>query len=240
MGKKNTSVNEADVTDSTPAWHYAEVKQQFHFKCETAKCETETDMLGDGYGFCPRCGRTNARKLFVESMGKMLCRWDETNKNVSERKEREAVWEDLTVKSLFAFEPLAKHLRSRLMCFPMTARRRKDLENVNFQKPVGANESLMQWFGIGMMEWAGNAVSPRREIPQIEISFLEKMVQRRHILTHSGGVVDQEYVDLSEDTQFSLGKRIRVRSHEAKRFVERVREMGTNLLDNVEDGFQGG
>jgi hypothetical protein len=238
MGNKSTSVDEADITDSKSAWHYAEVKQQFHFKCETPRCETETDMLGDGYGYCPRCGRTNARKLYAELMDKMLIRWDETDKNISERKQREEVWEDLTVKSLFAFEPLAKHLRCKLLCFPMTARRRKQLENLNFQKPLAANDSLMQWFDIGMLEWNGNDAIPKRAVPQAESLFIKKMVQRRHILTHNGGIVDHEYLDLSEDTQFSLGERIRIGSQEAKRFVERVRDMGANLLDNVEDGFR--
>lgn len=36
---------------------------------------------------------------------------------------------------------------------------------------------------------------------------------------------------------FALGERIKIRSAEAKRFLERVREMGLNLLDSVEQGF---
>jgi hypothetical protein len=64
------------------------------------------------------------------------------------------------------------------------------------------------------------------------------MIQRRHILIHNRGIVDDEYLDLSEDTSFALGERIRIRSTEAKRFLERVRDMGLNLIDNVEGNFQ--
>jgi len=63
------------------------------------------------------------------------------------------------------------------------------------------------------------------------------MVQRRHILIHNHGVVDQEYLNLSGDTSLALGERLRIRSAEAKRFLDRVREMGLNLLDCVEQGF---
>lgn len=63
------------------------------------------------------------------------------------------------------------------------------------------------------------------------------MVQRRHLLIHNRGIVDQEYLDLSGDTSFALGERISIRSAEAKRFLERVRDMGLNLLDNVEKGI---
>lgn len=239
MGKKSSSVGEADVTDSKAAWHYSEVKQQFHFICDGKSCGAKTDILGE-YAYCPRCGRSNSRKLFNQSIDKMLLRWQETNQNVSERKARDEVWEDLTVKSLSAFEPLAKHLRLKLLRFPMTARRQKQLENLNFQQPLPANESLTRWFDIGVLEWAGNDVKPKRMIPQSEVAFITKMVQRRHLLVHNGAIVDQGYLDLSGDTQFSLGERIRIPGAEAKRFVERVREMGANLLDNVEEGFQEG
>lgn len=75
-GKKSTVVEIGDITDNTPAWHYShysEEKQQFHFKCSEKSCDTQTDILGQ-YGYCPRCGRTNARKLFLEHVDQMLAR----------------------------------------------------------------------------------------------------------------------------------------------------------------------
>jgi len=131
--RKTASIGEQNVSDLKSAWHYSEVKQQFRFKCDTDKCGTETDILGD-YGFCPQCGRTNARKLFNEEIDRMLVRWRETKqKNVADRKEREEVWEDLTVKSVSALEPFAKHVRLKLFLLPMTARRRKQLQKLDFE-----------------------------------------------------------------------------------------------------------
>ena len=78
----------------------------------------------------------------------MLGRWQETNQNVADRKARKEVWEDLTVKSVSAFEPFAKHVRLKLLLLPMTARRRRRLEDVSFQRPLAANDSLMQWFDV--------------------------------------------------------------------------------------------
>lgn len=236
---QSTSLDVAEITDQTPAWHYSEEKQQHHFKCDTKECGTDTDILGR-FGFCPRCGRTNARRFFVEAMDRMLTRWEETNQKVTGRSQREEVWEDLTVKSLSEFEALAKHLRRKLLCFRMTPSRRRQLEELNFQRPLQADDSLRQWFDIGVLQWNGNAATPARALPQSDIPFITKMIQRRHILTHNGGVVDQEYLELSGDTQARLDERISVRSNEAKRFVEIVREMGLNLLDNIEDSLDGG
>jgi hypothetical protein len=235
-GKKSTAVEIADITDRNPAWHYSEEKQQFHFKCSEKDCETDADILGE-YGYCPRCGRTNARKLFLERIDKMLKRLDEVKNNVTDRKERGLVWEDMTKDIVGAFEYLAKHLRVKLLNFPMTPKRRRRLEELNFQKPLQANESLVQWFDIGLLVWRGNTTTPKRVVPDSDLPLIKRMIQRRHIIIHNGGVVDQDYLDLSGDNQVQLGERIGIRSNETKRFIEIIRTMAENLMDNVEYGF---
>jgi hypothetical protein len=239
LGKATTSLAMSAITDQTSAWHYSEEKQQFHFACETKDCHSETDILGR-YGYCPRCGRTNARKLFGEQIDKMIARLEEVKKTVSDRFERGVIWEDMTVKSVSEFEALAKHLRRRLLCIPMTINRRKQVEALSFQKPLQADEFLVQWFDIGLLEWAGKEAIPRRAVPQSERSFITKMIQRRHILIHNGGVVDQEYLDLSGDDNARLGERIAISSQDTRRFLENIRVMAANLWDNVENGFGNG
>ena len=234
---QNTSLDLADVTDATPAWHYAEEKLQTHFKCQTVGCGVETDILGI-YGYCPRCGRTNARSVFNDAMAQMLARWDHTVQNVNNKNARGEAWGDLTTKSVTEFETLAKHLRRRLLTFPMTYGRRRQLEEVNFQSPLQADISVRQWFDIGVVAWDGNAMVPRRALRQSDLPFITKMVQRRHILIHNGGVVDADYLKLSGDTQSRLDERIRISSRDARHFVEVISEMGLNLLDGVECGFE--
>jgi hypothetical protein len=236
LEKRNTTLNMADITDQTAAWHYSEEKQQFHFTCQTEDCHTQTDILGE-VGYCPRCGRTNARSLFSAFVDKELDRVEQVRKSVPDRHEREAVWEKMIGDALSRFEALARHLRQKLMCYPMTASRRKQLEQLSFQRPLAADALLEEWFGIGVLEWSGNSTNPKRQVDTGEVPFIKKMIQRRHILIHNGGLVDQEYLDQSGDADVQLGERIRVSSKDAKRFLKNVREMGMNLLDNVEEGF---
>ncbi len=122
LEQRSTSLDMADIRDLTAAWHYSEERQQFHFTCQTDACQTQTDILG-GYGYCPRCGRTNARKLFSEFVDKELARLDEIKSTVLDRHERETVWKQMTVDALSRFEALAKHLRRKLLSYPMTAKR---------------------------------------------------------------------------------------------------------------------
>jgi hypothetical protein len=173
-------------------------------------------------------------------MDNMVSRLEEIKETVSDRQQREVVWEEMTVKSLSEFEALAKHLRRRLLCIPMTSSRRKEVENLNFQKPLRADEFLVRWFDIGLLEWPGNEIIPRRIVPQSEVPFIKKMIQRRHILMHNDGLVDQEYLDLSGDPTVRLGERIRIQSHEARRFIENIRGMAGIFWDNLEYRFEKG
>lgn len=236
IGKRNTSVDTAEITDDVAAWHYSEEKLQTHFQCQAKNCRVQTDILGE-YGFCPRCARTSARKFFFESMTKMLARWDEVSRTISDRKERGEAWEAVTIASLSEFEALANHLRAKLLLFPMTSKRRKQVQGLTFQRPFEADALLAQWFDISILKWPGDADTPARSVPESDFPFIKKMIQRRHILIHNRGHVDQEYLDLSGDTQARLSERIRVRSTEAKRFIEISQQMGANLMDNVEFGF---
>lgn len=170
-------------------------------------------------------------------MDKMLAELEQKRSALTERSARGAAWEHFTKAAVQEFEPLARHLRRKLLTFPMTASRRKQLEELNFQQPVIASGLLLQWFDIGFLEWPGNAATQARRIPDSDLPFITKMMQKRHILTHTGGIVDEQYIALSGDTGVQLGERIRVRSNEAKRFVEHVGMMGMNLLDNVEYAF---
>jgi hypothetical protein len=119
----------------------------------------------------------------------------------------------------------------------MTRRRRQQLEALNFQNPLEADESLRQWFDISVLQWSGDAKTPARAVGQPEICFVTKMIQRRHIVIHNGGVVDEGYLRLSGDTQARLHEQIRIRSNEAKRFIGVMTEMGLNLLDGIENSF---
>ena len=218
------------------AWHYSEVKQQLHFVCQTNSCTSQTDILGE-YGYCPRCGLSNARTGFFQAVDKELTRLEEVRSTVSDRHERENVWEKMTVDAVSQFEALAKHRRRRLLRLPLTPNRRRELEGLNFQQLVNANRLLTQWFDIGMLEWAGKANNAKRQVPHSELEFIKIMVQKRHILIHNGGAVDHEYLNTTGDTSLQLDERIRIRSKEAKRFLILIRDMARNLLDNVEEGF---
>jgi hypothetical protein len=60
------------------------------------------------------------------------------------------------------------------------------------------------------------------------------MFNRRHILTHNAGRVDQEYLDRASDAEVQLHQKIVVRSREIARLIPLMKVMATNLFERYE------
>jgi hypothetical protein len=229
---KPTQLEASKISDHVPAWHYQEEKQQLHFTCETENCRAESDILGR-FGYCPRCGRTNARRVFFDRLSGIRSKIKEASQN-PDREARREVWEDITSKLVSEFEAFMRHLAIKLLTHRMTASRRRALEALNFQKPFDADRSLEDWFDISVSKWEGIGTRPRCALSNEDTGFVKRMFQKRHILVHNGGVVDSTYIELSGDTQVQLMERIRVSSKEVIRFVAVIEVMARNFLDNIE------
>jgi hypothetical protein len=223
-GQDNVTIDLGNITDATPEWHYSEEQQQFHFKCADESCYTEADILGE-YGWCPRCGRSNAREVIETRLKGNEDRFENADRNMTDRNRRAEEWELINNIAFSSFEALGNHLRTRLMLFPATVRRRNDLANLSFQRILPSANALERWFDIYVLDG----------INEEERRFVNLMMHRRHIVTHNAGRVDENYLANSGDTSCRLNQRIRIRSTEVRRLLPLVRRMCDNLLN----GFEG-
>ncbi|MGA9777894.1 MAG: hypothetical protein ACLPRE_12360 [Limisphaerales bacterium] len=65
-------------------------------------------------------------------------------------------------------------------------------------------------------------------------SFLNRMFNRRHVLTHNGGRIDQEYLDSTADTSVLLNQTISVHSKDLKRLLPLLQKCAQNLFEAFE------
>ena len=201
-------------------WVYAEEEQQTRHTCPG--CDNVYDILGE-YGFCPRCGRSNFREVFVGKLTSQKEEFERKDAEVEGRDERESEWLELT-RCVSDFEALANEVRGWLHLLPTTPARRRELDELSFQQVLLAAKRLEMWYGLRMLD--GFTEDDRQ--------FLLRMVNRRHLLVHRGGRVDQEYVDRTKDTTVRLNQRIRVRSREVRRLLNLIERAGSALVDGVE------
>lgn len=65
-----------------------------------------------------------------------------------------------------------------------------------------------------------------------ELAFMELMFQRRHLLEHNNGMIDQRYLDKSGDTSYSLGQRIVIKETNARLLLNILRKLGSSIMQS--------
>ena len=217
---QNVSINLDDLANSLPSntkspWIYKEEIQQTRVKC--VGCNMETDILGE-YGICPNCGLHNCENIIDKKLTEIETRFNEVDETIDDRHEREVEWERL-LRCVSEFEGLANELKKFLSLYPLTPKRRADLNSLSFQKILNANERINDWFGFQILEG----------ISEDDRNFINVMFNKRHLFTHKNGRVDQEYLNNTHDTKLRLNELVRFRSKEIKRLLPLIRQMSTNL-----------
>jgi Zn finger protein HypA/HybF involved in hydrogenase expression len=209
------------LPNNRPTWAYSEQRRQNSFTCE--KCENRYDILGE-YGCCPKCGARNSLQVVTKYLDRLFAQFESADANIADRSDRQIEWEKMTTRSISDFEAMARDIQKELIEVPMTPTRRNEVKQISFQQILKARESLRGFFAIDLFESIG----------EDEQAFLNKMFNRRHVLTHNGGRVDQEYLDRSGDSSVELYEKIVVRSREIYRLIPLLKTIATNLFEGYE------
>lgn len=210
----------SELASNRPAWAYSEESQQNRFECP--KCKNRYDILGE-YAGCPGCGKRNSLQVFERSIAEVEQRFNKADAELKDRHEREVEWERLS-RCISDFEAMARDIQKQLQFVPATPKRKKDIEGMSFQNILKANECLLSWFGFEMLF----------RFPDDDKTFLNRMFNRRHVLTHNGGRIDQEYLNNTGDTTVRLNQKIVVRSNEIRRLIPLLRKVAQNLFQGFE------
>jgi hypothetical protein len=209
----------------TDRWVYSEERQQTRFKCANDNCRLESDVLGE-YVRCPNCGHRTDRAVVTRKLAEFSADFEADAKSIPKenREQRQRRWRHHVTAVVSEFEVCGREVTRTLAMLPATPSRRKALQELSFQHPVGTTARLKEWFDIDML----------RGIDQGEQDFLHRMFNRRHLLAHCGGKVDQEYLDKTGDTSVRLNEIVKVDSKEVRRLIHLVDKMAVNLLDGFD------
>jgi hypothetical protein len=208
----------SELPQNRPSWTPREQQQQFHFVCE--KCRAKSDVLGE-YASCPKCSYRNSLVVFERHWEALDTEFRQAEAGLKERHERERKWGDLLPRFVSTFEAMAADVRAQLLKFPMTTKRRKEVENLSFQRIREAEEALRTWFGMEIFK--GLRVE--------DGEFLNREFNRRHLLIHKAGRVDEEYIQKTGDDSVKINQTIRVRSNEITRLSGLILQCANNLFE---------
>ena len=91
-----------------------------------------------------------------------------------------------------------------------------------FQRLNQGSELWRDLFGLGYSDW----------LTVEEFNNLTILFQKRHILSHNEGIVDEKYLSNSNDTRYKTGQRIVVSKNDIFMLIESLEKI-INEIDKV-------
>lgn len=201
-----------DGAESAPPDFFVEKSRQTRFTCEA--CGSVMDILGR-FAYCSSCGTRNDGTMFqadVEAVRARLTTGDNPT---------------LCLKELVdAFDAVGRNIARQLISHvPMTKARREKWSKANFQQISSIASDLKRDFDIDLL----------RKASQSDTNFVTKMFHRRHLHAHSGGIVDQKYLDDTGDTTVQIGQLLRERREDILALTPIVAKIVQNLMQGFHE-----
>ncbi|MBN1655086.1 MAG: hypothetical protein JXA30_15060 [Deltaproteobacteria bacterium] len=202
----------------TPIRYYREKQLETEIIC--VNCTLRYSVYGV-FAFCPDCGQHNSIQILdknLELVSKMLDMASVADVELAEWLTNNALEDCVSVFDGFGREICRVHAKKATD--PAKA------EKVSFQNLQGAKESLAGLFNLNIA--AGLTAE--------EWSAIVQGFQKRHLLSHKLGIIDEDYARKSGDTRAVVGRKIRIEAGEVKELVRIVSKLARNLYDDLQNG----
>lgn len=193
-------------------------KWELEIVCE--KCGARTSVIGTAF-FCPCCGNNAIDRVFVESMNRIKEQLNSLN-------EMQEVLEEMfgkdTAKNMIQnmIETSLKEIISAFQKFAMECFKKgctKKVRPNDFQIVDKGSELFKKNYGVGYDNW----------LTSEEVDYLRLMFQRRHILEHNNGLVDEKYLKKSNDTIYKIGQRIVCKKEHILRVLDVIVKLSKSI-----------
>lgn len=191
---------------------------QLEIQCES--CSARFAVIGSAY-FCPACGFNSVLRTFSDSLRKIRAKKDgeeAVRKTLSETISPDGA--ELTCRSLretcltdgvTAFQKYCEGLYEPYGSPPLNA----------FQRIDDGSRLWLDAVGAGYGEW----LTPE------EKNVLKILYQKRHLLAHQEGIVDERYIRNSGDTTYKPGQRVVISKRDVDGLLSLLEKLATGIAD---------
>ena len=193
-----------------PVHQYREERLETDLVC--GNCSLRYSVYGV-FAYCPDCGQHNSLQILqknlelVEKMVDLSLRERELSKNLVEN----ALEDCVSAFDGFGRETMRVNAHKALS--PEKA------NEINFQNLPWARTRIRDQFDIDL------------SAPLSDDSWASvvKLFQKRHLIAHKMGIVDQEYIDRSADSLALVGRKVLLDADEVRGCIEAVRRLAEGL-----------
>lgn len=195
-------------------------QEQWELEIHCDQCGTRTSVIGTAY-FCPCCGHNAVDRVFNVSMDRVKNQINSLNE-MQELLEKVYDKDTATIMIQNLVDTSLKDIISAYQKFAMESFNKGCLKKVrpnDFQIVDKGSSLFKKYYGVGYDEW----------LTGDEINFVAVMFQRRHIMEHNNGVVDEKYLQNSNDTAYRVGQRIVCKKEHVLMLLEIIKKLSANI-----------
>jgi len=198
-----------------PIRHYREKQLETEVFC--SNCTLHYSVYGV-FAFCPDCGHHNSRQILeknLEVVGKMLDLAVGAEKELAER-----LIENALEDCVSAFDGFGREL---YRVYNENAADPAKAEKVSFQNLEGAKSTILRTFRVDLSA----------QVTADEWQSGVRGFQKRHLVAHKMGVVDQDYITKTGDTQAVVGRKIGIRTDEVRGLLQIISKLARGLSTDI-------
>lgn len=197
----------------------AEAAEEMQLEIQCEKCSSRFAVVGSAY-FCPACGHNSVERTFFDSLRKITAKT--ANVETVRAAIENSVGKDeaeLTCRSLIetcvsdgvvAFQKLCEGLYETHGQAPFNI----------FQRLEQSETLWRDLYTDSYSEW----------LSADEYAELKILYQKRHLLAHNEGIVDDRYVSKSGDIKYKSGQRLVITISDIDVMVNCLNKLATQLL----------
>jgi hypothetical protein len=199
-----------------PLHHYQEQQIETFVTCE--KCTLEYAIFGV-FAFCPDCGSHNSLQILnknLELVQKLL----DYAATLPDQEISYRLIENALENAVSAFDAFG---RATCAAFYEKAVDHEKAKEVSFQNISGAQMKIITLFCIDI----ASAVDPD------QWASVKRSFQKRHLIAHKMGVIDNEYIKKANDPAAIAGRKIVIRSDEITELSQLLATIGKQFYVDV-------
>lgn len=199
----------------TPIAYYTETELEEKVTCET--CTLEYTIYGT-FGFCPDCGIHNSLQIFNSNLGvieKMIQLASDADENVGQKLIENAL-EDM-ISAFDGFGRTCCDINSLNAIDPKQAQR------ISFQNIDRARDQIQNLYGFDLAQNLDND----------EWLFVIEQFQKRHLLAHTMGIIDENYIKKTGISHQYLGRKVSISAEDLTKLSIVLKSLASNIYLGV-------
>lgn len=199
-----------------PLRYYSEKDLETEVVCDS--CRFRFTIYGV-FGYCPCCRSHNSLQSLDKSLAVAEKLLDRAAAEVERELQKQVIGDALSkaVAACDGFGRCICELHSAKATDP------KRVERLSFQNLAGARKNVLELFGF---DFAGS-------ISIGDWELVCRAFQKRHLLAHSMGVVDDEYAAKANDPAATVGRKVRISIEEVQQAAKTIRLLGRGLSNGL-------